>query len=217
MKNILILGHKGFIGNYLFNHFKSIGVAVHGLSSADIDLTVNFNVESISKHIDKNTIVIMCSGIKSDYGNNEKTLFKNVEMARNISNVLRDIYYNKFIFFSSLAVYGVDNSNISITEDSPIITDTYYGLSKYVSERIFLLDKKHNKEKLIIIRTPTVYGFGDKINAHTPSGFLNILRVGGKIELWGDGTELREFIYVEDIIYIIDKLTQIDFFGILID
>ena len=47
MKNILILGHKGFIGNYLFNHFESIGVAVHGLSSADIDLTVNFNVESI--------------------------------------------------------------------------------------------------------------------------------------------------------------------------
>jgi UDP-glucose 4-epimerase len=104
---------------------------------------------------------------------------------------------------------------MNITEFSPIIADTYYGLSKYVSERIFLLDQKHNKEKLIIIRTPTVYGFGDKINAHTPSGFLNILREGGEIELWGDGTELREFIFIDDIIYIINKLTHIDYSGIL--
>ena len=139
-----------------------------------------------------------------------------MNMINNIKlNVLMNINYKKFIFFSSLAVYGVDSNNVSITELSPIITDTYYGLSKYVSERIFLLNKKHNKEKLIIIRTPTVYGLGDKINAHTPSGFLNILMEGGKIELWGDGTELREFIYIGDIIYIINKLTDIDYSGII--
>ena len=68
MKNILILGHTGYIGNSIFlklnknlKEFKIIGI-----SSKDINLTNENHSKKIRKLVNENTILIVCAAIKSD-------------------------------------------------------------------------------------------------------------------------------------------------------
>ena len=156
----------------------------------------------------------MCSGIKSTFGNNLDSFRMNMKMAENICGVLKNNPVRKFVFFSSLAVYGVDINNINISETTEIKPDTYYGLSKYASEQLLELTFSNlNESQLIKLRTPTIYGPNETILAPTPSGFLNTYLDGGEVTLWGDGTEMREFIYVDDIVKIVDLLISTEYSG----
>ena len=217
IEKILVLGSTGFVGSHIFNFLNAISsVEVHGLSSVDIDLTDSSSAFELEKIFPEYDYVVMCSGIKSDYGNDLDAFTKNVYMAQNVARAL-SLAKSKpksFIFFSSLAVSGVDKHNREINESSLICCDTYYGLSKYVSEQLIDLALHGNTTiNFIKFRTPTIYGYGDKIEAHTPSGFLSAYMDGREVELWGGGSELREFIYVEDIPVIIYQLLQSSYSG----
>jgi cupin fold WbuC family metalloprotein len=218
IKKILILGHSGFVGNRLMEFFKERypDLDVIGKSSREIDLTDIQETFGLKDYFDLNTIVIMCSGIKSDYGNDLDTCAKNIKMAENICKVLSEHPVKKFLFFSSIAVYGVNIHNTSVTEKTSAKIDTYYGVSKFVSERLFSLQFSLLKESsLIILRTPIIYGPNEKITAQTPSGFLTTYLDGGEVTLWGDGSELREFLFIEDAVKIVDLLASSDFAGII--
>lgn len=217
VKRILILGHTGFVGNRLLKYFKQKypDLEIIGKSSKDIDLTNYHDALKLKDLFDTNTVVIMCSGIKSNYGDDLDCCIKNIRMAENICKVLTDYPVNKFLFFSSIAVYGVNTNNVKITEKTHIKNDTYYGLSKSVSEGLLSLHFAKSRNSLIILRTPTIYGPGEKILAPTPSGFLNTYLDGKEVTLWGDGSEIREFLYVDDLIRIIDELLNKNISGVL--
>ena len=218
MDRYLILGHSGFVGSRIIKFFQDNyrEIDVLGVSTKDIDLTNFESVFSLKNKFDLNTTLIMCSGIKSTYGNNLDTFNKNLKMAKNVCRVLKEYPVKKFIFFSSLAVYGVDIHNVKISEKTEIQSDTYYGLSKYASEQLLKITfSDFQSSQLIIIRTPTIYGPNEKIRAHTPSGFLDTYIDGEEVTLWGNGSELREFIYVEDIVKIVNLLISSDFSGVI--
>ncbi|MDP3734347.1 MAG: NAD-dependent epimerase/dehydratase family protein, partial [Nanoarchaeota archaeon] len=218
MKRIVILGHSGFVGNNIFHflHKKYPAVEIIGKSSNDIDLTSEEQTQKLQQCFNLDTVVIMTSGIKSNYGNDLSTFHKNVVMAENVCKILSTYPVRKFIFLSSIAVYGVDSNNTAITEKTPVITDSYYGLSKYISEELLALEfLKCKDSSLIIVRTPTIYGPHEKITAATPSGFLTTYLQGGEVTLWGDGSDLREFLFIDDLVKAIDLLIFSDFSGVL--
>ena len=53
------------------------------------------------------------------------------------------------------------------------------------------------RNKLLIIRPPLIYSWMQK-EGYQPGGFLAKAREQGKIYLWGDGKEKREFVDVRD-------------------
>ncbi|MBN2052415.1 NAD-dependent epimerase/dehydratase family protein [Candidatus Woesearchaeota archaeon] len=218
IKKIVILGHTGFVGKRLKEYLeqKHPGIKVIGISSEEIDLTSPEKSIKLKEYFDMNTMVIMLSGIKSNYGNDLEVYLKNIMMASNVCKVLSKNPVKKFIFFSSIAVYGVDVENMRMTEDTPVMPDTYYGLSKLDSEWLLRLEfQKLKNSELIILRPSTIYGPGETILASTPSGFLIKYLEGGEVTLWGHGSEFREFLFIEDIIRIIDNLAFSDFKGII--
>ena len=72
---------------------------------------------------------------------------------------------------SSAAVYGEDIDNLNITEETPINIRSYYGNSKYASERLFCQVLSCSSSlPLAILRPPLVYGKGDE-NPNELTGF----------------------------------------------
>lgn len=63
------------------------------------------------------------------------------------------------------------------------------------------------------LRPPLVYGPNDQGRTYGPAGFSAAAIEGAPITLWGDGTELREFIYIEDLCRLIELLLGSDFTG----
>jgi nucleoside-diphosphate-sugar epimerase/SAM-dependent methyltransferase len=218
IKNVVILGHTGFVGNRIRAYFseKHPELKIIGISSKDIDLTDSEPCLKLKDIFNMESLVIMCSGVKSNYGNNLDVYDKNVRMAANICRIVSAHPVKMFIFFSSIAVYGVDVHNPHITEKTPVDPDTYYGLSKFDSERLLSFEFSRLKDSsLVVLRPSIIYGPGETIVASTPSGFLVKYLEGGEVTLWGDGSELREFLFVEDLVNVIELLAFSDFKGIL--
>jgi len=210
IKRVLILGHTGFIGKHLVKFFKKTQPEVEliGKSIPEVDLTNIEDAKKLSNSLDGDTTVIMCAAIKRQFGDNLDNFSKNVKMVENLSRVLEERPVKRLIFFSSAAVYGEDIHNINITENTSICPTSYYGIAKYTCER--LLIKSFNNIQggsLFIVRPPLIYGSGDPGSTYGPAGFVKAALRKEKITLWGDGSELREFIFVEDIAKIIHQLT----------
>ena len=217
MDNLIILGHTGYLGKALMGGLKKIEGynSILGFSSNDIDLTDSSQLFQIKEVSDERTVIIMCAAIKSDEGNSLNTFKLNLRMAENIAKLSSECKYKKIILISSNAVYGVHKKHKVISEKSNLYPDTFYSLSKYTTEKLLLINMEERMHKLVILRPSTIYGPGESITPHTPSGFLNKYLNGDKITLWGDGTELREFVFINDIVRLINRIIKSSFSGVL--
>ena len=73
MKKIIVLGHTGFIGKNVFvalkkKYQKNKIIHLRGLSSGQVDLTNKSSIKKLKREIANNSIIIICSAIKSNYG-----------------------------------------------------------------------------------------------------------------------------------------------------
>lgn len=103
----------------------------------------------------------------------------------------------KFVYLSTLDVYESANP---ITEATPTLPSTLYGMSKLYCERMSGVFAANIKIPCQILRLGHVYGPGEeKYAKFLPNAIANILDEK-TVELWGDGSELRSFIYVDDVV-----------------
>ena len=217
MDKLIILGHTGFLGKSLMSYFQSKKYfkSIIGFSSKDADLTDSTHLTRIADECGENATIIMCAAIKSDEGNSLETFQKNIRMAENISKLALECKLRKLVLISSNAVYGVHKKHKIISEETYVHPDTYYSLSKFVTERLLQIGFAEGKNKLIILRPSTLYGPGETITPHTPSGFLNTYVNGGIVTIWGDGSELREFVFIDDMVRLVANIIESEFSGIL--
>lgn len=96
----------------------------------------------------------------------------------------------RIVYMSSQFAYG--SYRWSATEDQPIKPETSYGLSKATGEAFV----KMSGIKYNIIRTTSVYGFGDQHQRATKI-FLNKALKGE--EFWVNSSAWLDFIYVKDL------------------
>ena len=102
-----------------------------------------------------------------------------------------------------------------ITENTPIQPRTYYGIAKYTAERLLEKSCDDTKTQYVILRPPLIYGLDDLSRGYGPAGFYYKSINNEEIIIWGDGSEFREFIYVDDVGRAVNRLINNDYNGIL--
>ena len=217
-KLILILGHNGYIGNRLYNAFcnRYTNINVVGKSFPEIDLTKKDDVESLSKHFTLDTFIVMCSGIKKQYGDTQNIFIENMAMIENVCQLMKKRPVKRFIYFSSAEVYGEAIHNINIKENTSVHPSSYYGIAKYASERLLQKVIENNtKCSLLILRPALVYGPDEGKSFYGPYGFLKSAINKEVITLWGAGDEFREFIFIDDLIEVVMRLVFHEFAGVI--
>ena len=216
IKRVLILGHDGFIGRHLFPYFtaKEPGKEIIGKSFPELDLTCIEEIRKISDLFDQGTAVIMCSFIKKQYGDNIDLFKKNMAMIMNLCRVIEERPVRRLVYFSSAEVYGDSIDNTDITELTPVNPSTYYGIAKYAGERLFRkVVCRDQGLSFIALRPPLVYGPSDQSRGYGPSGFIYSAIIGKEIKIWGEGEELREFVFIDDLIKLVYEVTFSDYKG----
>jgi UDP-glucose 4-epimerase len=200
---IVILGHTGFIGSRLMARLTALhpDVPVVGASLTGLDLADPESAARLDALFDPETVVVMCAAIKRQLGDTADIYLKNTAIIVNFANLLARHPVRRVVYFSSCAVYGEDIENLAITEDSPLVARSYYGQSKITAE--WILERTVAglpQTSLGLLRPATIYGPGDLATAYGPSGFLDAAVHGRPITLWGDGSELRELLYIDDVV-----------------
>ncbi len=218
ISRVIIMGDNGFLGSrtkaFFLTHAPHLDVI--GKSYPEFDLTKMGDVQQLSKLFNQNTTIIFCSGIKKQLGDTLDIFNQNMQMVVNICHILKDHPVRRFVYFSSAEVYGEDLQNTSIDEKTPVSPTSYYGIAKFASEG--LLQKvihTNDDSSLMIIRPPLIYGIGDESRGYGPTGFCWAAAQDQEIRLWGDGSEKREFVYVEDLARIVFHLSNSDADGVV--
>lgn len=216
IRRALILGHTGFIGSALKRALESHGLEVEGASPGSIDLTVEKDARSLSPRFTPETAVVLCSAIRRQDGDNQENFQRNLAMGANVASVLRERPVARFVYFSSAAVYGEDIAGDGINETTAVNPTSYYGAAKFASECL-LRKAAGGRTPLLVLRPPAVYGPGGlgAASDYSPTGFIRkALRAEG-LTLWGDGSELREFLLLEDLARLVVALLAHPFSGTL--
>lgn len=106
----------------------------------------------------------------------------------------------RFIFASSAAVYGTPD-HLPIKESHPLTPISFYGMSKAFAEEYIKLFCTLNNIEYSIFRYANVYGPRQSIygEAGVIALFFNKFINGEPVTIFGDGTQTRDFIYVDDI------------------
>ncbi len=216
LKKVLITGASGFLGMNLAENYVKKGWKVFALDVVKPNL--GEEIESIQCDMEKDDIGIVLKKISPDVvlhcaGNANVGLSisdPELDFKRNV-NILHRILFSlkkeliicKFIFFSSAAVYGNPKKN-PICEDDEIKPISPYGLHKKLCEEICEYFKRNENMDIVILRIFSAYGEGLKKQLFWD--MYNKIINSGKLELFGTGNETRDFIYIEDLLEIIDLI-----------
>lgn len=98
------------------------------------------------------------------------------------------------------------NNNIELLatdEISKIHPSSIYGITKQVQEQMFLVTAKSLNIPAVVFRYQNVYGAGQSLsNPYTGilSIFSTIIKNGNDINIFEDGNESRDFVYVSDVV-----------------
>jgi len=207
IKRIILLGHSGFIGSHLEQDLtKYCSSEIIGKSLPDIDLSDLTSASQLLELFDENTALVLMAAVKRQFGDTLEAFNKNMAIVENICHLIEKSPVKQVIFMSSAAVYGEETHNLNISELTPVNPTSFYGIAKYTAECILKKTCNANGISLVCLRPPLIYGPGDSGKTYGPSGFSAAALDGSTITLWGDGTELREFIYIDDLCHLIRVL-----------
>jgi len=215
MKTI-ILGHSGFIGKSISKIFKEKKEDIIEISSSEINLLLDESSDSLKNIFSENISVIMCMGIKKQYGDDLDNWIKNEIILKNFIKALIKKQPGHVIYFSSASIYGEDIQFESlISELTPVNLRSLYGISKFNSENILRKICDDYNIPLMCLRPPLVYGYNDLSLGYGPSLFTYNSIKKEIIKIWGDGYERREFIYVDDLAYLCENILKKKLTGVL--
>ena len=120
-------------------------------------------------------------------------------LIKNIAKLAWQYKIKKILFTSSSEVYG-EPVKLPIAEDDTFNSKWPYGLVKILGEQYFKAYYEKYGIPVTIVRFFNVYGprqdFGD--SGFVVSVFLKNALAGKPLEIYGDGEQTRDFVYVND-------------------
>ena len=220
-KRILVTGAAGFIGSNLVDALLKIESKVIGidnlfngkltnLAHASKDPNFNFYKADIR---DFSFLLKICKDIDIIY---HMAAFTSVPDSVNMPRSCNDInitgtfnilecgrMYNikSIIFASSGAVYG-DTITLPMKEDMPTNPISPYGVSKLTGEKYLYQYSKNYGLNTIALRYQNVYGPRQEMSPYSGviSKWLGNLQNKQNLLIYGDGEQIRDFVYIKDVI-----------------
>ena len=197
--NILISGYKGFIGSNLvkcLSNHNIIGVDLK--DGKDILNPILLNDIFTNNKIDVVIHLAAIPGVGYSISHSEEVLNNNIIGFDVLAKAAIKHGIKHFIYASSSSVYG-DNGELK----SP------YAVSKATNELQAQVYSNLSDMKFTGLRFFTVYGEGIRKDLAI-SKFITAMKNDEPIHIYGDGSQARDFTYVEDICEAIKTIVESD-------
>lgn len=221
LDRVLVTGGAGFIGSHLIDELVKRGHEVTVLDSLSTG-----KLENIRAHLNRSSFRFINGDIRDERAvrgasksvkslfhlaaitsvpfsieNPEITLEVNLSGTRNLLEIGASAHLERFVYVSTCAVYG-NPLYLPVDEKHPTSPESPYATSKLRAEQECVELGEKFGFRTIILRLFNVYGprqrrgdYGGVI-AH----FVNKLRNNEPPIIYGDGSQTRDFIHVNDVI-----------------
>ena len=213
-KRVLVTGGAGFIGSNLANHLagaNDVVVVDDGYlgTTENLDSDVEFQEKSVlDEDLPTDVDVVFHLAALSSYAMHEEDPTTgarvNVEGFVNVVEQARDDGCDTVVYASTSSIYG--NQTEPSPEDMDVEVNTGYEASKLARERYAEYFANHYDLSMAGMRFFSVYqGYGGAEGhkgeyANVIAQFADDIVNGEAPTIYGDGTQTRDFTYVDDIV-----------------
>lgn len=215
-QRILITGGAGFLGSHLAESYAREGAEV--IVVDNLNTGRRENLESVDCHIVESSIgnaplllelaegcdyiyhLAAQTSIPDSFDRPVETERTNVEGTLNVLEAARMARVRKVIFASTASIYG-NSEREEHAEQHPISPESPLAISKLTGEHYMTLYSRLYRVPTVSMRLFTIYG--PRQNARIPginfvASFADRARRNEPIMIYGDGTQIRDLLYVTD-------------------
>ncbi len=220
---VIVTGAAGFIGSHLCESLLESGRRVVGVDSFNPYYDARIKRSNVSGILDKENFELIerslndvdLEGLVSDAdcvfhlaaqpgvrnswaAQFEEYIDSNIRATQRLCEACRGKSLKRFVYASSSSVYG-ETAELPMDEAHVTRPHSPYGVTKLSGEALCLLYKKNYGLPVVSLRFFTVYGPRQRPDMAFHKFIAGALD-GNPIEVFGNGSQTRDFTYVADIV-----------------
>ena len=211
---IYIAGHKGMVGSAIWRNLTAKGYTnLLGVSSSELDLR---NQQAVNNFIidEKPKVIIDAAarvgGILANSNYPYQFIMENMQIQNNLIDSALQSGVEKFIFLGSSCIYP--KLAPQPLKEEYLLTNTleptneWYAIAKISGIKACESIRKQFGKDYVSLMPTNLYGTNDNFDLNTSHVLPAMLRKfheakenkHAAVALWGTGTPLREFLFVDD-------------------
>lgn len=211
---IFVAGHRGLVGSALVRQLRSKGYENLILKTrAEVDLMNQSSVEDFFKSEKPDVVILAAAKVGGIHANNTypaEFIYENMQIQNNVIHMSHVYGVKKLLFLGSTCIYP-KMAVQPIQEESLLTgpleeTNEAYAVAKIAGLEMCKFYKKQYGDDFISCMPTNLYGPHDNYdlnNSHVLPAMLRKFHEAKTnkkefVELWGTGSPLREFLYVDD-------------------
>lgn len=209
LKRLLITGSTGLLGSACVREFSNDHEIVN---PARVDLRQRERTRQMFDDF-KPEIVIHCAakvgGVKANRDNPVDFMLDNLQMQNNVIEAAHDFKVERLCFIATSCMFPRD-ADLPVQESSLLtgkLDDSIeaYALAKICAWRLCKAYWEQHGDRFITVAPSNLYGRNDNYGpeAHVIPSLMGKMKAACKnhepMEVWGDGTAVREFIASDDV------------------
>lgn len=211
---IYVAGHRGLVGSAIVRNLKANGFTnIITRTHAELDLTNQAYVRKFFEEENPEYVFLAAAKVGGIHSNNTYPadfIYDNLMIQNNIIKAAHDFKVTKLLFLGSTCIYP-KMAPQPIREEYLLTgaleeTNEAYAVAKIAGLEMCKFFKRQYGDNFISCMPTNLYGPNDNFDLKSSHVLPALIRkfheakVNGAetVEVWGTGTPLREFIYVDD-------------------
>lgn len=211
---IYVAGHRGLVGSAIVRNLKEKGYEnVIGRSHRELDLTDQAAVRNFFGEERPDVVVLAAAKVGGINANNTSPAdfaYENMQIQCNVIECCHRFHVKKLLFLGSTCIYP-RMAPQPIPEDALLTgpleeTNEAYAIAKIAGLEMCKFYKRQYGDHFISCMPTNLYGPYDNYDLQGSHVMPAMIRKfheakvedAPTVELWGTGTPLREFLYVDD-------------------
>ncbi len=211
---IYVAGHRGLVGSAIVRSLKAKGYTnIIGRTHKELDLLNQADVNRFFEEERPDVVVLAAAKVGGINANNTKPAefaYENMQVQCNVIKCCHDYNVKKLLFLGSTCIYP-RLAPQPIPEDALLTgpleeTNEAYAIAKIAGLEMCKYFKRQYGDDFISCMPTNLYGPYDNYDLKDSHVLPAMIRkfheakVNGDktVELWGTGSPLREFLYVDD-------------------
>lgn len=212
---IWVAGHRGMVGSAIVRKLKDLGYTNLVLKSkSELDLTNQSEVVNFFKNEKPEYVFLAAAKVGGILANDKYRadfIYQNLMIQTNVIKSCFDFGVKKLLFLGSSCIYP-KNCPQPIKEEyllSGLLekTNDAYAIAKIAGIKMCQDFNKQYQTNFISVMPTNLYGPQDNYdlnNSHVLPALIRKFHEAkitnkGSVEIWGSGTPMREFLYVDDL------------------
>ena len=223
-RRIWVAGHRGMVGSAILRRLEGEDAEILTVDRRDVDLREQYAVRQWVARAKPDVIILAAAKVGGILANDSYPadfLFDNLVIETNVIQAAHLANVEQLVFLGSSCIYP-KLAPQPIKEDALLTgplepTNEWYAVAKIAGIKLCQAYRRQYGRRYISIMPCNLYGLNDNFDLSTSHVLPALIRkfhaakAAGKTEVvvWGTGTPMREFLYVDDladaVVFLMDR------------